>query len=167
MSTAGASQADAASVSPARERGAAAVDVHAPDGTPVGVRVVVDDRVTAKHVVDGRIPGLRSEPCTAGAPRRRAPLVEKCKPGLASSVLPPTAHRVVESTNGFVTAVMAAYNNHLPLRLKPDDIFINVLQSVSGYIVKNAERCGPVEKKTRNRKCLLRVFLTPFRCRTW
>ena len=111
----------------------------AADGSLIGVRVVVDSSVRAGSVTDGNVQHMVTQQCEAGTQRRRAPLLEEAPRVIASSALASTG-RLIESTNGFVTAVMTAYNNHLPLRLKPDDIWINVLLSVSAYIDKHAER---------------------------
>lgn len=43
-------------------------------------------------------------------------------------------------TNGFVTSIYLAQNNHLPLALKPDHIFLAILQGLSKHISLNSEK---------------------------
>jgi hypothetical protein len=62
--------------------------------------------------------------------------------GLKPIAAPPADVKNVfnRSNNGFILAVRLAYNYHVPLRLRPDHIWITVLNSFGMFIEKNAER---------------------------
>lgn len=52
---------------------------------------------------------------------------------------PANASNIVGMENGFAVAVRMAYHYHLPLRLRPDHIWITILNSFGLFIEKNAK----------------------------
>jgi hypothetical protein len=65
------------------------------------------------------------------------------KQGTAAVYAPPRCPQAVlehRGTCGLAAAFMLAYNNHLPLRLSPDVLWITILQSVSEWVNKTPER---------------------------
>jgi hypothetical protein len=43
-------------------------------------------------------------------------------------------------SNGFVGACITAYNNHHPLQISPDEVWVTITSSLSRYITQNAEK---------------------------
>ena len=109
--------------------------------------VVVDPSVPKGAGVPADIP--RESGRIAGSPRLVLPVVYG-KLGASGSIQqldarpvaasPVAATTVFAGNNGLATAVRLAYNFHLPLRLRPDDLWLAVLASVGAHIDKNAER---------------------------
>jgi hypothetical protein len=56
-----------------------------------------------------------------------------------STSLPPDT-LVIPSHNGFVGAVRVAYNEHLPLKFRADDVWLCVMGSIATHVNLNAER---------------------------
>jgi hypothetical protein len=63
--------------------------------------------------------------------------------GVTPVYAPPRCSKAVlehRSTCGLAAAFMLAYNNHLPLRLSPDVLWITILQSVSEWVNDHKDR---------------------------
>lgn len=59
---------------------------------------------------------------------------------IQSSFLPHDfPHSVVGNPNGFVNAAIKAYNTHLHLSIRPEDVWISILAQFSVYVNANAE----------------------------
>ena len=58
---------------------------------------------------------------------------------VASSTVAFSADELIPAPNGFLTACHIAYSLHHPLRLRPDDIWLPIVQSVAQHIDKHAE----------------------------
>lgn len=65
---------------------------------------------------------------------------DQVKQLIQSSFLPHDfAHGVLGNPNGFVHAAIQAYNRHLHLSIRPEDIWISILAQFSHYVNANAE----------------------------
>lgn len=77
---------------------------------------------------------------------------EKCGQILAESVWRPEISK--PSQNGFVYAVLTAYNNHHKLVLRPDDVWFGITTQFSAYVNGNAESLRDVFVSHRGQKKL-------------
>lgn len=75
-------------------------------------------------------------------------VLEKCSPTerkivkqlIQSSFLPDDfPHKIAGSPNGFVNAAIQAYNRHLHLSIRPEDVWISILTQFSLYVNADAE----------------------------
>lgn len=109
--------------------------------TETGVRVVVDETVVAKELKPEMVQTLEHR---RGGERNVFPVKSNelyGKKFVASSQV--NANCVFPTNNGLLAAVMLAYNNHIPLKLRPDDLWIAIILSFGQYVQKNA---GKVRK---------------------
>lgn len=107
--------------------------------TESGVRVMVDSSVIAKEMPEGIIKMLEKD--RVKGQRMTFPVKAedlKGKRFVKSSEV--KAEQVYPTNNGLLSAVMLAYNNHFPLKLRPDDLWMSVIMSLGQYIDKNAEK---------------------------
>lgn len=62
--------------------------------------------------------------------------------------------RVLKSQGGLFDTIHMAYNHHINLRLKPDDLWITIAQGVSRYVDQNAEKLRHLFVEHKNKKQL-------------
>jgi hypothetical protein len=59
-----------------------------------------------------------------------------------------------QTNNGLINAFLLAYNNHLPLKLKPDDIHIAIQFVFSTFVNNNAEKLRDLFVEHKDKKAL-------------
>ncbi|KAI0703656.1 hypothetical protein C8T65DRAFT_696695 [Cerioporus squamosus] len=67
------------------------------------------------------------------------PQYKNCKQVLQSSLKSEDLPRTVPMTNGFVHAVLEAWGFHMHLRIRPDDVWVAILNQLNFYINAHAE----------------------------
>lgn len=125
--------------------------------------VIVDPSVVINRKFDPRILGSDAR---AFCPTAEG---ETCKRKAASAlgldrdgkVSPPPKEAVTQfaAKNGFFAAFMLAYNQHLPLRLNPDTVWVTVVQAVARFIHDNAETYRDTFVEHATGKVKLRVLV--------
>ena len=109
---------------------------------PCPCLIVVDPSVVMTRMQSRSLDGLPWTPVTRnGGVTLPAALTSTLGLGsIHKCSAPPTDARFqYNSSNGFATAFMLAYNYHLPLRLSPDVVWLTIVQSLAKYINDNAE----------------------------